>query len=154
MLDLMEYRLADKSGRRMSRAELAAFLAQPRIMRIALCDYHDSHPIVHPVWYHYEKGKFLVATDSAGKKARALRKNPALYFLVDSDFGDGPPRGVRGRARARVVDDPDYATNVTRVNVIHYLGSAHSKSARKIIARGKMSSVIEITPLYMATWKF
>ena len=150
----MEYRLADKSAKRMSKAELASFLAQPRIMRIAFCDYRDSHPIVHPVWYHYENGKFLVATDTAGKKARALRKNPALYFLVDSDFKDGPPRGVRGRANATVVDDPDYATNVTRVNVIHYLGSARSKNARKIMDRGRDSSVIEITPLYMATWKF
>lgn len=151
---LLDYRLADRDARQMSQDELAAYLDQAHIMRIALIDHRDSHPIVHPVWYYYEAGKFFVATDRNGIKAESLRQNPRLYFLVDSDPADGPPRGVRGKAEASVVDDPDYATRVTLRNVIRYLGSAEGNAARKIIEMGKDSSVIEINPSFIATWKY
>ena len=150
----MDYRLADKDARQMSQDELTAYLDQPNIMRISLIDHRDSHPIVHPVWYYYEAGKFLVATDRNGMKAESLRRNSRLYFLVDSDPADGPPRGVRGKAQASVVDDPYYATRVTVRNVIRYLGSAEGNAARKIIEMGRDSSVIEINPSFIATWKY
>ena len=150
----MDYRLADLWGRAMSAEEIETFLARPHLMRIALIDASDGYPIVHPVWYYYENEKFFVATDTEGKKAKSLRLNPALYFLIDSDRADGPPCGVRGRATVAVVDDPDYATRVTRRNIDRYLGSPESTTARKILERGKDSSVLEIVPLYMATWKY
>jgi nitroimidazol reductase NimA-like FMN-containing flavoprotein (pyridoxamine 5'-phosphate oxidase superfamily) len=35
-------------------------------------------PIAHPVWYYYSRGKFLVATDREGRKAKVLQKNPVV----------------------------------------------------------------------------
>lgn len=142
----MEFRLADTDGKPMSTDEVKAYLDRPNIMRIALVDERDSCPMVHPVWFYYENGLFFVATDRDGVKARSLRKNPNLYFLVDSDPVDGPPHGVRGKALAAVVDDPEYATKVTRRNIIRYIGSLESESARMILEKGKDSSVLEITP--------
>jgi hypothetical protein len=138
----------------MTIGEVEKYLDLPHIMRIALLDAADGLPFVHPVWYYYEHEKFFVATDRDGKKANSLRKNPAVYFLVDSDPVEGPPRGVRGRAAATVVDDPEYATRVTRRNVGRYLGSRRGKTARKILEKGRDSCVLEITPTYMATWKY
>jgi hypothetical protein len=138
----------------MNEDELAFYLEQPHIMRIGIVDVRDGFPIVHPVWYYYEHGRFFVATDRGGQKARALRKNPALYFLIDSDPADGPPLGVRGRASAAVVDNPEYATRVTRRNIVRYLGSEEGKTAEKLLEMGSESCVIEITPQYLATWKF
>src|SRR5687767_9651049 len=108
----MEYRLADKEGRPMSKDELALYLEQPNIMRIAFVAEGDGYPVVHPVWHYFENGMFFVATDRDGQKARVLRKNPEMYFLIDSDPSDAPPLGVRGRAKASVIDDPAYATRV------------------------------------------
>ncbi|MGI0049967.1 MAG: pyridoxamine 5'-phosphate oxidase family protein, partial [Nitrososphaera sp.] len=106
------------------------------------------------VWYYYSEGRFFAATDVDSAKAMALRKNPRVYFLVDESQKGGPTRGVRGRGTARVVDDPAYATKVTRRNVKRYLGTLTGKAAKTILEMGPDSSVIEITPIYMATWKF
>jgi len=60
---------------------------------------------------------------------------------------------LRGKGTARVIDDPLYATRVTRRNVKKYLGELRSKTAKAILALGPNSCVIEITPLYLASWK-
>ncbi len=150
----LEFRLADKDSVQMDETEIINFLEQPLIMRIGLIDRRDKFPLVHPVWYYYDHGKFFVATYRDGQKAKSLRHNPALYFLVDSDPADGPPLGVRGKAKVSVVDDAEYATRVTVRNIIRYLGSLDGKAAQKIKETGKESCVLEITPLYIASWKF
>lgn len=148
----MKFVLADRSARPLAKKEVDQLLSQPNILRLAVADERDGLPIVHPVWYVYKKGMFLVATDKDGVKARSLRKNPIAYFLVDTD--SRPPRGIRGRGTARVVDDPAYATEVTRENVLKYLGTLKTRTAKSILAMGGTSSVLEITPAYMATWKY
>lgn len=138
----------------MTEPELASFLDRPNMMRIAFINEADGHPVVHPVWYYYEKGKFFVAVDREGRKARSIRKNRSIYFLIDSDPADGPPLGVRGRATATVVDDQAYATSVTRRNILRYIGSLEGKTAQKLLKIGGESCVLELTPIYVATWKF
>jgi nitroimidazol reductase NimA-like FMN-containing flavoprotein (pyridoxamine 5'-phosphate oxidase superfamily) len=150
---MLKFILADPHARPLSRREVVRLLARPNILRIAYLD-GKGGPIVHPVWYYYSKGKFLVAADARGAKARALRKNPQVYFLVDGSLKGGRARGVRGKGTARVVDDPAYATRVTRINVKRYMGALSSKAAKMVLGMGPDSSVIEITPRYMATWKF
>lgn len=111
-------------------------------------------PVVHPVWYYYSRNKFFVATDMESAKARALRKNSSVYFLVDESPTGGPTRGVKGRGTAKVVDEPGYATNVTKRNVLRYLGGLNSKAGKMVLEMGPSSCVIEITPSYKGTWKF
>jgi hypothetical protein len=89
-----------------------------------------------------------------GKKAKLLRKNPAVYFLVDESSRENGTFGLRGKGIAKVIDNPLYATRVTRRNVKKYLGKLQSKTAKAILAMGPDSCVIEITPSYLATWKF
>jgi nitroimidazol reductase NimA-like FMN-containing flavoprotein (pyridoxamine 5'-phosphate oxidase superfamily) len=151
----LKFKLADKKARTLEREELATLLNQPNILRIAMIDFRDGAPLVHPVWYYYNDGKFFTAVDKNGVKARSLRKNQNVYFLIDIESTkDGPPYGVRGKGTAKVVDDSDYATKVTVHNILRYLGSLDDAVAQNLIEVGKNSSLIEITPLYMATWKF
>jgi nitroimidazol reductase NimA-like FMN-containing flavoprotein (pyridoxamine 5'-phosphate oxidase superfamily) len=150
---VLKFILADPHARPLPKREVAELLARPNILRLAYL-VEGSHPVVHPVWYYYSKGRFFAATDIDSAKARALRKNPAVYFLVDESQKGGPTRGVRGRGTARVVDDPAYATRVTRRNVKRYFGTLTSKAAKTVLEMGPDSGVIEITPIYMATWKF
>ncbi len=150
----MEYRLADRTAKPMGNEELKSFLDQPHIMRIGLIDERDGYPIVHPVWYYYEEGKFFAAIERNGLKTRSLRKNPNVYIVIDLDPDNGPPLGVRGKATARMVDDPDYALRVTDRNIVRYLGSLEGRTAQRIREEGKISSVVEITPAYLASWKF
>ncbi|MGH9992105.1 MAG: pyridoxamine 5'-phosphate oxidase family protein [Nitrososphaera sp.] len=150
----MEYKLADRTAKAMEEKEILELLNLPRILRIALVDVRDGMPIVHPVWYYYEDEKFYVSTDSNGAKARSLRKNPNVYFLVDVDPDRGPPYGVRGKGKAKVIDSPEFATKVTVRNILRYLGSLDGQVAQSLIEMGKNSSVIEITPHYIASWKY
>ncbi len=150
----LRFTLADRTAKPLEENELAEFLDQPNILRIAMIDFRDGAPLVHPVWYYYRDGKFFAAVDRDGTKAQSLRKNPNVYFLIDINPDDGPPRGVRGKGTASVVDDPEYATKVTSHNILRYLGSLDDAVGQKLIEMGKSSSVIEITPSYMATWKF
>jgi nitroimidazol reductase NimA-like FMN-containing flavoprotein (pyridoxamine 5'-phosphate oxidase superfamily) len=149
----MKLVLADNHARPMTKSEIAQLLAQPNILRLAYLD-EGGNPVVHPVWYYYSRGKFFIATDMEGAKARALRKNSSVYFLIDESPKGGRTRGVRGRGIAKVVDEPGYATNVTRRNVMRYLGTLKSKAAKMVLEMGRSSCVIEITPSYMGTWKF
>ena len=150
----LRFTLADRKANQLEERELFELLDEPNILRLALIDARDNMPLVHPVWYYYKDGKFFVSVDREGVKAQSLRKNPNVYFLIDVDPDDGPPRGVRGKGIARVVDDPAYASKVTIQNVMRYLGSIETQIAKKLIEMGKESSVIEITPRYIATWKF
>jgi len=70
-----------------------------------------------PVWYYYNKDKFIIATDREGKKSKLIKNNPQVYFLVNESFRENGTRGLRDRGTARVIDDPFYATRVTRRNV-------------------------------------
>lgn len=151
---LLRFTLADRTAKPLEEGELADLLDMPNILRLAIVDLRDGMPLVHPVWYYYKEEKFFVSVDKEGIKAQSLRKNPNVYFLVDIDPEDGSPRGVRGKGTAKVVDDPDYATKVTTHNILRYLGSLDGAVAQKLIEMGRDSSVIEITPHYMATWKF
>ena len=145
--------LADRHARPLSKREVSQLLARPNILRIAYLD-EMGDPIVHPVWYYYSGGKFLVATDREGMKAKVLQKNPVIYFLIDESSREKGTLGLRGKGIARVIDDPLYATRVTRRNVKRYLGKLQGKTAKAILAMGPDSCVIEITPSYLATWKF
>jgi len=144
----MNYRSADPEFPPMQESEISELLNQPIYLRIAMINERDGTPLVHPIWYYYEDGKFFAVSNSSGSKIRSLKKNPEVYFLVD--IAD---KGVRGRARAKVVDDPEYAKKITSHNLIRYLGSADSPEAKDRIESAKNYSVIEITPHFMASWK-
>jgi nitroimidazol reductase NimA-like FMN-containing flavoprotein (pyridoxamine 5'-phosphate oxidase superfamily) len=150
----LRFTLADRTAKPLEKNELAEFLDRPNILRIAMIDFRDGTPFVHPVWYYYKDGKFLAAVDRDGAKAQSIRKNPNVYFLIDTNSDDGPPRGVRGKGIAKVIDGKEYAINVTSHNILRYLGSLDEAVGQKLIEMGKSSSVIEIMPSYIATWKF
>ena len=81
----------------------------------------DGTPLVHPMWYQYKDEKFFAVSNREGTKVRSLKKNPEVYFLVDVN-----DRGVRGRARAKVIDDSEYAVKILTQNLMRYGGSIYS----------------------------
>jgi len=145
----MEFRLADPELKPLEEADVTELLNQPIYLRVAMINSRDGTPLVHPMWYYYDNGKFFAVSNRDGTKVRSLKKNPDIYFLVD--IAD---RGVRGRGTAKVIDDPEYATKITSRNLIRYLGSLESPEAKDRIEIAKNHySAIEITPLFMATWR-
>ena len=145
----MEFKQADPEFKQLEEAEVTELLNQPIYLRVAMINSRDGTPLVHPIWYHYENGKFLAVSNKDGIKVRSLKKNPNVYFLVDI-----VDRGVRGKGMARVIDDPEYATKILSQNLVRYMGSLDSPEAKDRIEVAKKNySAIEITPLFMATWR-
>jgi nitroimidazol reductase NimA-like FMN-containing flavoprotein (pyridoxamine 5'-phosphate oxidase superfamily) len=145
----MKLRQADPELKSLEEAEITELLNQPIYLRIAMINARDGTPLVHPMWYHYKDEKFFAVSNREGTKIRSLKKNPDVYFLVD--IAD---RGVRGKARAKVIDDSEYAVKILTHNLMRYLGSIDTPEAKDRIEIAKNHySAIEITPLFMATWK-
>ncbi|HET6808206.1 MAG TPA: pyridoxamine 5'-phosphate oxidase family protein [Nitrososphaera sp.] len=145
----MDFRPADPEFKAMQEQEVTELLNQPNYLRVAMINERDGTPLVHPMWYYYEDGKFFAASNRAGTKIRSLKKNPEIYFLVD--IAD---RGVRGRGTAKVIDDSAYAVKVLSRNLQRYTGSLDSPEAKDRIEIARNNySVVEITPRFMASWK-
>lgn len=144
----MKFTSADPEFPPMQEGEINELLNQPIYLRMAMINERDGSPLVHPIWYYYEDGKFYAVSNTSGTKIRSLKKNPEVYFLVD--IAD---RGVRGKARTNVIDDPEYAKRITSRNLIRYMGSADSPEAKDRIEFAKNYSVIEVTPYFIASWK-
>ena len=144
----MEYRLADPELKQMDKNEVSELLNQPINLRVAMINAKDGSPLVHPIWYYFDDEKFYAVSNTSGIKVQSLKKNPDVYFLVDVT-----DRGVRGKARAKVIDDPSYAKEITARNLTRYLGSLDSPEAKERLEFSKNYSAIEITPVYMASWK-
>ena len=144
----MEYRLADPELKEMDRNEVSELLNQPIYLRLAMINAKDGSPLVHPIWYYYDEEKFYAVSNMMGIKVRSLKKNPDVYFLVDVT-----DRGVRGRAKAKVIDDSSYAKEITAHNLTRYLGSLDSPEAKERLEISKNYSAIVIAPDYMASWK-
>lgn len=144
----MEYRLADPELKEMDKNEVSELLNQPIYLRVAMINAKDGTPLVHPIWYNFNDEKFYAVSNTGGIKIQSLKKNPDVYFLVDV-----ADRGVRGKARAKVIDDPSYAKEITARNLTRYLGSLDSPEAKERLEFSMNYSAIEITPVYMASWK-
>jgi general stress protein 26 len=145
----MNLRLADPELKPLQEAEVIELLTQPIYLRVAMINARDGTPLVHPIWYNYKDGMFFAVSNRNGTKVQSLKKNPEVYFLVD--IAD---RGVRGRASAKVIDNFDYATEITAENLERYMGSVDSPEAKDRLAIAKDHySAIEITPHFVATWK-
>ena len=142
-------RLADPELKPLGQSEVIELLNQPIYLRLAMINTRDGTPLVHPIWYNYRDGKLFAVSNRNGTKIRSLKRNPEVYFLVDT-----ADRGVRGRASAKVIDDFDYATEIMAENLERYMGSLDSPEAKDRLALAKEHySAIEITPHFIATWK-
>ena len=145
----MKLRLADPEMKPLQEEEVIELLNQPIYLRVAMINARDGSPLVHPMWYNYNDGKFFAVSNRNGTKIQSLKKHPEVYYLVDIT-----DRGVRGRASAKVIDNSDYATKITAQNLERYMGSADSSEAKERLAFAKEHySAIEITPHFIATWK-
>ena len=68
----------------------------------------DGGPHTAPVWYRYEDGVFLVATDRGSQKHRNIERDPRVELCID-DREKAPFHTVIVRGRATVEPARDAA---------------------------------------------
>lgn len=143
----------------MTREEADIFLESKLNLQIATID-EKGEPNIQPVWFYYDKdqGKFLITTSKLAKKAQNLRRKPTVYFSIDYENYDGnlPPKGVKGKGTATIVEDPDRIVPQSDRISMKYLGTLDHPVAKMITDGARKGEVIlvEISPKFFSTWDY
>jgi hypothetical protein len=146
----------DPQARVLSEDEILALLREPIPLRLGMVD-GKGWPVVMPVWHVFEGGVFRVAVGKTSHKANLLRQNQRAYFTVDTGGAYGDTRGVRGRAKTRVIDgDVGLAIDVARKGLLKYTGTDKGPHADEMVkwAHDGGMSVLELTPLRFGAFSY
>jgi general stress protein 26 len=143
----------------MTREEADIFLESKLNLQIATID-EKGEPNIQPVWFYYDKdqGKFLITTSKLAKKAQNLRRKPTVYFSIDYENYDGnlPPKGVKGKGTATIVEDPDIIVPQADRISMKYLGTLDHPVAKMITDGARKGEIVlvEISPKFFSTWDY
>ena len=143
----------------MTEEEVERFLESKLNLQIATID-EKGEPNIQPVWFYYDKdaGKLLITTSKLARKTQNLRRKPTLYFSVDDENYDEnrPPKGVKGKGTATIVEDPDKIVPQADRISMKYLGTLDHPVAKMITDGSKKGEVVlvEISPKFFSTWDY
>ena len=143
----------------MTREEADIFLESKLNLQISTLD-EKGEPNIQPVWFYYDKdqGKLLITTSKLAKKAQNLRRKPTIYFSIDYENYDGnlPPKGVKGKGTATIVEDPNRIVPQADRISMKYLGTLDHPVAKMITDGAKKGEVVlvEISPKFFSTWDY
>ncbi len=110
-----------RSRLRMTEAELDAFLASERVLRLATVD-EDGWPHVVPLWFVWRDGVFFVNNLDRSKRTRLLREGARSALTVDAGEEYGELRGVSCRVTQRFLDDDEDTEPLRLAHAQKYLG--------------------------------
>jgi PPOX class probable F420-dependent enzyme len=139
----------------MTREEVERFLESKLNLQIATID-EKGDPNIQPVWFYYDKDerKLLLTTSKLAKKTQNLRNRPTIYFSIDDE--NTPYKGVKGKAIATIVEDPNrIVPSADRISM-KYLGTLDHPVAKMITDGSKKGEVVlvEISPKFFSTWDY
>ena len=107
--------MADERGSiKMDDAELAAYLAERRVLTVAS---HSADGTIHvvPMWFVPEAdGSLVMWTNGRSQKAVNLRRDPRVTALAESGEGYFELRGVSVVGRAELVEGVDAVLAIGR----------------------------------------
>jgi general stress protein 26 len=129
----------------MTREEAERFLEGKLNLQIATIDDKDA-------------GKLLLTTSKLAKKTRNLRRKSTIYFSIDDENyqENRPPRGVKGKGIATIIEDPNRIVPKADEISMKYLGTLDHPVAKMITDGAKKGEVIlvEISPKFFSTWDY
>ena len=80
------------------------FLKSQKVLRLATIGKNKSPHIV-PVWYMYSSKKIYIGTHTRTQKAKNVKKNNKVSFLVDAGINSPNIYGVKGEGNANLILD-------------------------------------------------
>jgi nitroimidazol reductase NimA-like FMN-containing flavoprotein (pyridoxamine 5'-phosphate oxidase superfamily) len=144
----------------MTKEEVEGFLESKLNLQIATLD-EKGEPNIHPVWFYYDKKeeKLFMTSSKLAKKTQNLQRKPTIYFSIDYenyDDRDTPPKGIKGKGIATIIQDPDrIVPQADRIST-KYLGTLDHPVAKMITDSAKKGEVVlvEISPKFFSTWDY
>jgi PPOX class probable F420-dependent enzyme len=139
----------------MTREEAERFLESKLNLQIASID-EKGEPNIQPVWFFYDKdqGKLLITTSKLARKTQNLRNRPIIYFSIDDE--NLPYKGVKGKGKATIIEDPNRIVPQADKISMKYLGTLDHPAAKEMADRSKKGEgvLVEISPKFFSTWDF
>ncbi|HJU13339.1 MAG TPA: pyridoxamine 5'-phosphate oxidase family protein [Candidatus Nitrosotalea sp.] len=127
------------------------FIRDQKVLRIATVDGRGT-PHVVPVWYRYSQGKFYIGTNTRTAKARNVRRNPKVSFLIDVGVNSPDIYGVMGTGRARLIVERSRVKSVAKSILRRYFKTLENRSAQQLL--DDTDCIIEVTPKKMTSWNY
>jgi PPOX class probable F420-dependent enzyme len=113
-------------AQRTMSAEVRRFLESMRVPCVISTLRPDGHPITSATWYGFIGDDIVVSTPAQRNKARNVRQDARISFIVDTK--ERPYRGVAIEGAAEIVADPDGA--IIGSIIERYLGGAAAAATR------------------------
>lgn len=135
----------------MDEAEIAAFLAEQRLLQLATID-HDGWPHLVTMWYALLDGQIAFWTYAKSQKAVNLARDPRLTCLVEAGEEYQELRGVQIKGRA--VTTGDYQT-VQRVGLAvweRFVSPMDDGTRAMIDSQATKRVAVFVEPLEVTSW--
>jgi len=119
---------------------------------VAIFCTHNSDGTIHamPLWFKYDKGEMLFATQVDTRRIKNLKKNPDVTVLVESE--QFPLRGVAIYGKARM----DYENVIpTRVTMFEkYMPRANAEKLADGLAAMRKPVLIRVKPSKIVSFDY
>jgi len=137
----------------MTEAEVDSFLESKLNIQLATVD-EMGDPNIQPLWFYYDRKnkKLYVTTGKTTKKVQNIRHKPTVYFSIDDE--NPPIKGVKGKARVTIFEDPQRIVPIAEKIYLKYLGTLDHPDAKMLIeyARNGDTVLLEINPRFFSAW--
>ncbi len=130
--------------------DIAAFLAEPHIARLACLD-ADGWPYVVPCWQEWDGESFWVVPREKSAWAKHLAREPRCAITVDES---GAQRKVLAQCRAHLVEEPNVGgqwVGVAERMSTRYLGSDGPRYLEPTLDKPRW--LFRLEPVKVQTWQ-
>ncbi len=131
----------------MNRAEIDAFLAEPRHAVLATVN-ADGAPVQVPVFFDWDDGVIYVSVTNRRGFFPNLQGNPQVALCIDDQ---GPPmRTVLVRGQVAVIEGETIWPRTERI--VHKYWSDEQATSSLERMRGEPRVILQITPTRITSW--
>ena len=127
------------------------FLKAQKILRLATIGKNKTPHIV-PVWYMYSSKKIYIGTYTRTQKAKNVKKNNRVSFVVDVGVNAPNIYGVMGEGTANLILDIPRVKKIATKILLRYFKSMKNKSAMQLL--DDTDCIIEIVPEKFSVWNY
>ena len=133
----------------MSDEELLSFFEEAQFARLGTIN-EDGTIHIAPIFFKYDKGQILMATQDPSRKARNIRRNNNVTVLIDTT--DVPFKGVLIYGTAEL----DYEDVVSKRIAIfkRRLSQEQAETYARRLSNKWKCVIIRITPVRMASFDY
>lgn len=135
---------------RLPTGDLATFLAEPHIARLACLD-GEGWPYVVPCWQEWDGAAFWVVPRERSAWARYLAADPRCAITVDEA---GAQRKVTAQCRAHLAEEPNVGgawVPVAERMSLRYLGENGPRYLEPTLDKPRW--LFRLDPVRMQTWQ-